>query len=124
MARKRVVFLRGGGLIPQCTLWDVCNVSHDLLMSMNLDDMLIFNIKVVDYHCIISGISKSEALNLLQSWFTRKKQNILKLINVLYIKTDKKNLTFGDTEIENDKSYHHKSPIFIWRCRYWESISI
>ena len=26
---------------------------------------------------------------------------------------DKKNLTFGDTEIENDKSYHHKSPIFM-----------
>ena len=30
-------------------------------MSMNLSDIAILNIKGVDYHFIISGISKSEA---------------------------------------------------------------
>ena len=34
---------------------------------MNLSDMAILNIKSADYHCIISGISKSDAINLLQN---------------------------------------------------------
>ena len=43
----------------------VCNECHDLLMmSMNLSDITILNIKSVDYSCIMSGISKSEAINL------------------------------------------------------------
>ena len=44
----------------------VCNKCHDLLMSMNLNDIAL-NIKGFDYHCIISGISKSEAIKLLQN---------------------------------------------------------
>ena len=47
---------------------DVCDRCHDLLMmSMNLRDIAIFNIKGSDYHCIISLISKYEATNLLQN---------------------------------------------------------
>ena len=43
----------------------VCNGYHDLLMmSTNLDDIAVLNIKGVDSCCIISGISKSEAINL------------------------------------------------------------
>ena len=44
----------------------VCNRCHDLLMmSMNLSNIVILNIKGFDYHCIISLISKNEAINLL-----------------------------------------------------------
>ena len=34
-------------------------------MSMNLSDVAILNIKGSDYHCVISVISKNEAINLL-----------------------------------------------------------
>ena len=56
----------------------VCNGCHDLLMiSMNLSDIAILNIKGADYHCIISGISKSEATNLMQNIALTKKSRIL-----------------------------------------------
>ena len=46
----------------------VCNRRHDLLMmSMNLTDIAILNIKGSDYCCIVTGISKSEAINLMQN---------------------------------------------------------
>ena len=52
----------------------VCNSCHDLLMmSMNLSNIAILNIKGSNYHCIISRISKSEAIKLLQNIdFTEK----------------------------------------------------
>ena len=34
---------------------------------MNLSDIAILSIKGADYRCIISGISKSEAINLKQN---------------------------------------------------------
>ena len=44
---------------------DVCSRCHDLLMmSMNLSDIAILNIKGSDYCCIISLISKNDAINL------------------------------------------------------------
>ena len=47
---------------------NVCNRCHDLLMmSANLSDIAILNIKGSDYGCIISLISKNEAINLLQN---------------------------------------------------------
>ena len=47
---------------------NVCNGCHDLLMmSMNLSDIAILNIKGSDYCCIISLISKNEAINLMQN---------------------------------------------------------
>ena len=47
----------------------VCNRCHDLLMMsiINLSDNAIFNIKSADYHFIIGGISKNEAINLMQN---------------------------------------------------------
>ena len=40
----------------------VCNRCHDLLMmSINLNNVAILNIKVSDYRCIINLISKNEA---------------------------------------------------------------
>ena len=45
----------------------VCNRCHDLLMmSMNLCDIVILNIKNASYRCIINGIRKCEAVNLLK----------------------------------------------------------
>ena len=45
---------------------NVCNGCHDLLMMpMNLSDITILNIKSAHHCCIISGISKSETINLM-----------------------------------------------------------
>ena len=53
---------------------NVCNGCHDLLMMpMNLSDIAILNIKSADYRCIISGISKNEAINLMQNIDLTKK---------------------------------------------------
>ena len=47
-------------------LYNVCNLCHDLLMiSMNLSHIAMLNIKSADYHCIISRISKNEAITLM-----------------------------------------------------------
>ena len=34
---------------------------------MNLSNIVILNIKGADYRCIISGINKSKAINLMQN---------------------------------------------------------
>ena len=45
----------------------VCNGCHNvLMMPMNLGDIAYLNINSADYRCIINGISKSQAVNLLQ----------------------------------------------------------
>ena len=46
---------------------NVCKGCHDLLMmSMNLSNIAILKTKNANYRCIITGISKSEAIKLLQ----------------------------------------------------------
>ena len=56
----------------------VYNGCHDLLMiSMNLSDIAILNIKGADYHCIISEISKCEAIDLMQNIALTKKSRTL-----------------------------------------------
>ena len=47
----------------QPIVWNRC---HLLMMSMNLTDIAILNIKGSNYCCITSGISKNEAMNLMQ----------------------------------------------------------
>ena len=47
---------------------NVCNRCHELLMmSINLSGIAILGIKSADYRCIISRISKSEAINIMQN---------------------------------------------------------
>ena len=47
---------------------NACNRCHDLLISsMNPSDIVILNIIGSDYYCVISMISKNEAVNLLQN---------------------------------------------------------
>ena len=57
---------------------NACNRCHDLLMmSMNLNDIAILNIKGSDYSCNISLISKNEAINLIQNADLTKKSGTL-----------------------------------------------
>ena len=82
-------------------------------MSVNLSNIAILNIKGYNYCCIISLISKIEAINLMQNLMqnadlTKKSRTLLSM----------KILTFGDVEIEKNKFYHHKNPNFFGRCRY------
>ena len=47
----------------------ICNDCHDLVvLCLNISDIAIITIKGVDYRCIIHGISKSEAINLLENF--------------------------------------------------------
>ena len=46
------VFFKGFNFQPY-----VCNICHDLLMSMNLTDTVILKIENTDYSCITTGIS-------------------------------------------------------------------
>ena len=78
---------------------------------MNLNDIAVLSIKRADYRCLISGISKNEAINLIQNADLTEKsgslQNIKKLFS--YIKMGKEVLTFGDIEIEKNKFYRYKN---------------
>ena len=47
------------------------------MMSMNLNDIAILNIKSADYCCIIGGISKSVALSLMQNTDSTEKSTAL-----------------------------------------------
>ena len=42
-------------------------------MSMNLSDIAILNIRSADQHCIISRISKNNAINVMQNADLTKK---------------------------------------------------
>ena len=61
----------------------VCNSCHYLLMmSVNPDNVAILNMNGVNYRCILSGIRKSEAVNLLQNAnLSEKKINLNKNVN-------------------------------------------
>ena len=57
---------------------NVCNRCHDLsMMSMNLSDIAILNIKGSNYRCIISLTSKHEIINLMQNTDLTKKSRTL-----------------------------------------------
>ena len=47
------------------------------MMSKNFSDIAILNIKGSDYRCIISLISKNEAINLMQNADLTKKSKTL-----------------------------------------------
>ena len=63
----------------------VCNRCQDLLIkSMNLSNIAILKIKNVNYQCIITEISKSEAIKLLENidLTEKKKKKKRKIINI------------------------------------------
>ena len=60
---------------------NVCNRCHDLLMvSINLSNMVILNIKYSDFRCIISLISKNEAIKLMENADLTEKSRTLKKV--------------------------------------------
>ena len=63
---------------------DVCNGCHDLLMmSMNLSDIAIINIYGGDYRCIISSLSKSEVIKLMQNISLTEKSGTLLIVKTI-----------------------------------------
>ena len=65
------------------------------MMSVNLNDIKILNIKDSDYHCIVSLISKNETINLLQNADLIEKSGALKILKNIkilksYIKMEKR----------------------------------
>ena len=85
-----------------------------MMMSVNLGNIAILKINNADYLCVITGISKSEVVHLLQKADFKEKR-IKNLF--LYIKMDREILTFVDIEIEIHKFHHYKNPFFK-RCRH------
>ena len=53
-------------------------------MSVNLSDIAILNIKSYDYRCIISGISKNEAINLIRNPDLTEKSGTLSTIKIYF----------------------------------------
>ena len=46
----------------------VCNGCHDsTILCLNISNLGIITVKGIDYCCITNGISKSEAINLLEN---------------------------------------------------------
>ena len=60
---------------------------------------------------------------------TKKSGSLWMMRNLLsYIKISQEILAFGNVEIEKNKLYHNKAPIFLYsflkKCRYWESFGL
>ena len=60
----------------------VGNGCHDLAMlCLNISNITIITVKNVDYRCIIHNISKSEAINLLESAVLKNPGYMLKILS-------------------------------------------
>ena len=56
---------------------NLCNRCHDLLMMSITLNIAILNIKAAGYCCIIRGVIKGEAINLIEDIdLTEKKENL------------------------------------------------
>ena len=76
--QKSPIFVTIGIIQIKVLSFNVCNGCHDLLMkSMNLSNIKTLNQKTDDYYCIISKISKSEAINLTQNTDLTEKRRTL-----------------------------------------------
>ena len=83
------------------------------MMSMNLSDIAILNIKGSNYRYIVSLISKWGHKVNAKFWFDRKKWSIIKHKNLLsLIKMGKENLSFGNMEMKKSKIYRHRVLFF------------
>ena len=91
-------------------------------MSINYNNIAILHIKGAGYCCIISRISKDEAINLMQDIdFTKNHKNNN---NYYYIKKWVKGFQhLMILKLKKVKFYHHRISAFI-DFRYQESISI
>lgn len=92
-----------------------CNSCYDvLMMSINIDSIVILNIHDVDYRCIIVRISKREAINFInECWFEWKFCIIIKLKTIFYIvqKMNKEVIMLSNIEIGKRNSHCSKYTI-------------
>ena len=90
------------------------------MISVNLNDTPILNICSVYYQSIIIGISKSEAVNLLQNADLSKKveHHMVQFLFITYKRMGVEIIAFGDIEIEKHKFHHYKKSYFFKECRY------
>ena len=78
------------------------------MMSIYINNIAILNIHGVNYCCIISGISKSETINLFKNAdFIEKRGTFMKHKKIIFIMT-KEIITFGDIQIEKRKFHYSK----------------
>ena len=93
----------------QRAVWNGCH--GVLMMSISLNSIFILNIHRTDYHCIIAGITKFEAINLLKNADLSEKKCLIFMKNKKWIKQ----------VYETEKRMFHyvkKSSFNRW-CRYW-----
>ena len=79
---KRVFFCHYWYFLGKCFKFqpDVCNGCADvLMMSINLHNIAVLDINAVGFGCVITGISKFEAANLLQNAILSKKVDHYKI---------------------------------------------
>ena len=70
MHQKSVMFATIGYFLNKWFTFqpNVCNECNDvLMMSINLSNVAILNIRGVDYCCTVNGISKSDAVSVLEN---------------------------------------------------------
>ena len=92
----------------------------DAMMDMNLTNIALLTIKSANYCCIISGISKSETINVLQNIdLIEKKWNILNYKNLSsHMKMVKEISTFDDLETEKKNFFTVIRALSFQRCSY------
>ena len=87
------------------------------MMSANVSDIAILNIKGYDSHCIISSINKNDAIGLMQNADLIKKSATLQIKKIFflksYIKMEKIIIKLDDIKIAKQKYHQDKRPILI-----------
>ena len=83
------------------------------MMSISLNGIAVLSINGANYGCIINGISKNDALNLLKiCQFYQQERNIMKVKNynefITIYKTGKEIIMFGNVEVGNINSTNTK----------------
>ena len=79
------------------------------MMFTKLNNIAILNIQCADYCCIFNRINKSGAINIMLISIWLKQDEHYKTYKLI----SKKNLTFGDIEIEKHIFYRYESPSFL-----------
>ena len=86
--------------------------------STSLNSIAVLSINSANYGCIINGISKNDALNLLKiCQFYQRESNIMKVNNynefIAIYKTGKEIIMFGNIEVGKHKFHQYKSSFWI-----------
>ena len=72
----------------QSTMCNDCN--NLLMMSLNINHIIIFNIIGIGYRCIIVGTSKSEDISLLRNTYVSENSHYIYVYLSIYINVTKR----------------------------------